>query len=504
MATPPTGGKAAEKKKEGAEAAPGAPAGDILGAVIAQTQAAGARDGLKALLEQAIASGISGSKEAADKKKTVRNAIQLIELQIKALDKAIGDQLNTVLHHEKFQTIEGTWRGLNYLIAKAETSTSLKIRVLHATKKELLQDIENASDFDQSRLFKMLYEEEYGTYGGEPYGTLVTGYEFGKSNADLDLLMGLSNIAAAAHAPLLAGCQADMFGLQSYEQLGDPRDLAKLFETNMEKWAQFRGMEDSRYVGLTLPRMLARLPYGKDSAPVDGLDFEEDVDGTDANKYLWTSSAWALGERITNAFALHKWCAAIRGAEGGGMVEGMLLHKFRTAEGDVATKVPTEVAITDRREKELSDLGFIPLVFCKNTNYATFFGASSVNKPKSYDTDAANANARISAQLPYVLAASRFAHYLKVLARDKVGSFMTKDDVSAYLNRWIMQYVLGKDDAGQELKAKYPLREARVDVYDVPGRPGAYRAVVYVRPHFQLDELSASIRLVANLPPPAA
>jgi type VI secretion system protein ImpC len=295
-----------------------------------------------------------------------------------------------------------------------------------------------------------------------------------------------------------------MFGLPSFEKLGDPRDLAKLFETGMEKWTQFRNMEDARYVGLTCPRMLMRLPYGKATKPIEGFDFEEDVDGTDSNKYLWGSAAFALAERITNAFALYRWCAAIRGAEGGGKVEGLPIHRFKTSEGDMAVKVPTEVSITDRREKELSDLGFIPLVFCKNTNYATFFGAPTTNKAKTYDSDAANANARISAQLPYVMAASRFAHYLKVLARDKVGSFMTKEDVSGYLNRWIMQYVLGKDDAGQNLKAKYPLREARVDVYDVPGRPGAYRAVVYVRPHFQLDELTASIRLVANLPPPAA
>ena len=472
---------------------------DLLETVVAHTNAAEATDGLKALLEQ-TAAGVGGEDE---KSKTIRNAVQLIEAQIKKLDDAIGDQLNQIVHHEKFQELESTWRGLAYLVFKSETGSLLKLKVIHGTKKELLQDIENASDFDQSRLFKALYEEEYGTYGGEPYGLLVGGFEFGKANADLDLLMGLSNIAAAAHAPFVAGAQPSLFGLGTFEKLGDPRDLAKLFESGMEKWAQFRSMEDSRYVGLTLPRMLLRLPYGEDK-PVEGLNFHEDVDGTDSSRYLWGSAAWAMGERITNAFALHRWCAAIRGAEGGGMVEGLPLHKFKTSEGEMATKVPTEVAITDRREKELSDLGFMPLVFCKNTNYAAFFGASTCNKAKSYDTDSANANARLSAQLPYILAASRFAHYLKVLARDKVGSFMTRDDVSAYLNRWIMQYVLGKDDAGQDLKAKYPLRDARVDVYDVPGRPGAYRAVVYVRPHFQLDELSASIRLVADLPPPAA
>lgn len=476
--------------------------GDLLESVVAHTQAAGANDGLRALLELAVAAGVS-AEAAAEKKKTVRNATQLIENQIQSLDRKIEAQLNSVLHSEKFQQLESTWRGLNYLVSKTETGQMLKLRVVSATKKELLSDIEDASDFDQSRLFKMIYEEEYGTYGGEPYGMLVGGYEFGKSNADLDLLMGMSNIAAAAHAPFIASASAEMFSLEAYEKLGDPRDLAKIFESGYEKWNQFRGMEDARYVTLTLPRMLLRLPYDPAQNPVDGLDFTEDVDGTDATKYLWGPSAWALAERCTAAFAMYKWCGAIRGTEGGGMVEGLPLHKFKTAEGDIAAKVPTEVSITDRREKELSDLGFLPLVFCKNTNYATFFGASTVNKPKTYDTDFANANARISSMLPYVLAASRFAHYLKVIARDKVGSFMTREDVSNYLNRWIMQYVLGKDDAGQDLKARYPLRDARVDVYDVPGKPGAYRAVVFIRPHFQLDELTASIRLVSDLPPPA-
>ncbi len=494
MGARPTGGE----KGAAAAATTTEAAGDILTSVIAETQKAGARDGLKALLEQAIAGGVAG-----DKQKTIKNAIQLIEAQIKGLDAALTAQLNEILHKPDFQELEAAWRGMHYLVSKTETSQRLKLRVLHATKKEMLKDIENASDFDQSRLFKMIYEEEYGTYGGEPYGCLVGGYDFGRSNADLDLLMGLSNIAAAAHAPLIASANANMFGLDSFERLGDPRDLAKLFESNMEKWNAFRNMEDSRYTALTMPRMLMRLPYGPDN-PIDGFDFVEDVDGTNHKSYCWGASSWALGERITNAFAMYSWTAAIRGAEGGGMVEGLNLHKYKTADGDIATKIPTEVAITDRREKELNDLGFAALVFCKNTNYATFFGAPTVQKPRTYDTDSANANARISAQLPYVLSASRFAHYLKVLARDKVGSFMTRDEVSSYLNRWIMQYVLGKDDAGQSLKAKYPLRDARVDVSDIPGRPGAYRAVVFVRPHFQLDELSASIRLVADLPPPAA
>jgi type VI secretion system protein ImpC len=490
---------AASKAKAKAAAPAAAASTNLIDSVIAETNSAEANGELKALLNAALTAGLSGD----EKKKSIKNAIQLIEDQVAKLDRALSAQLQLILHNPDFQELEGTWRGMKYLVSKAETGTHLKLRCLHANKKELLQDIENASDFDQSRLFKMLYEEEYGTYGGNPYGLLVGGYSFGKSNADLDLLMGLSDVAAAAHAPFIANASADLFGLKSYERLGEPPDLAKLFEQNMEKWNQFRNKEESRYVSLCMPRMLMRLPYGAASNPIDGFAFEEEVDGTDNTAYCWGGASWALGERITNAFAMHRWCAAIRGAEGGGLVQGLHLHKFKTAEGDIATKIPTEVAITDRREKELADLGFTSLVFCKNTNYATFFGAPTCNKPKTYDTDFANANARISAQLPYILSASRFAHYLKVIARDKVGSFMTRDEVSNFLNRWIMQYVIGTDDAGHALKAKYPLREARVDVTDVPGRPGAYRAVVYVRPHFQLDELSASIRLVANLPPPA-
>lgn len=515
MATKPTGGDGGGKKPAAeaktTETAKKDEGKDLLGSVVNETMKAGSkslgavtlREAFQTLLSQAVEAGVSGQEQETAKSKTIRNAIQLIEAQIKALDEKLENQINEVLHAPALQKLEGSWRGLYYLVSKAETGTTLKLRVMHATASEMRNDLDTASDFDQSRLFKLLYEEEYGTYGGYPYGLLVTDHEFGPTNNDINLLMGLSNIAAAAHAPLLASASPELFKLASYESLGDPRDLATLYETGREKWNAFRNMEDSRYVGLTLPHMLMRLPYGSEN-PIEALPtFEEHVDGTDASRYLWGSTAFALAERVCNAFTLYKWCAAIRGAEGGGLVEDMPLHGFTTEDGDATVKVPTEVSITDRREKELSDLGFIPLVFCKNTNYAAFFGANTVNKPRSYDTDAANANARISAQLPYIMTASRFAHYLKVMVRDKIGSFMSRDEAEKYLNRWIMQYVLGNDDAGQSLKARYPLREARVDVYDVPGKPGAYRAVVYVRPHFQLDELTASIRLVADLPPPA-
>jgi type VI secretion system protein ImpC len=380
----------------------------------------------------------------------------------------------------------------------------LKIRILNASKKELLRDLQRAADFDQSAMFKKVYEDEYGIFGGEPFGALVGDYEFGKHPEDLELLDKVSHVAAAAHAPFLTAAAPELMSLDSYTNIGAPRDLAKIFDTTeYAKWKGFRESEDSRYVGLCMPRVLMRLPYGKDTKPVDGFNYEEGVDGTDHSKYLWGNAAYALGARLTNAFALYGWCAAIRGVEGGGLVEGLPAHTFRTDEGDVALKCPTEVAITDRREKELADLGFIPLVHCKGTDYAAFFSVQSPQRPKLYDKDAANANARLSTQLPYILAVSRFAHYLKAMMRDKIGSFMSRSQCETFLNNWIKNYTISDDDAPAVIKAKNPLREARVEVVDVPGKPGAYRAVAFLRPHYQLDELSVSLRLVADLPQPA-
>lgn len=433
------------------------------------------------------------------------NVVDAINARIAQIDLLISDQLNAVIHAPEFKKLEATWRGLSYLVHNTETSTRLKIRVLNTSKADLLRDLEKAFEFDQSALFKMVYEEEYGTFGGAPYGLLIGDYEFGRHPQDMALLEKISNVAAAAHAPFIAAASPKMFGMDSLTDLGAPRDLAKIFEAaDMAKWRSFRGSEDSRYVSLALPHMLLRLPYGPDTKPVDGVDFVENVTGRDHSKYLWGNAAWALGARITDAFARYSWCAAIRGVEGGGKVEGLPTHTFRSDDGDIALKCPTEVTITDRREKELSDLGFISLVHCKNTDFAAFFGGQTANKPKLYDTNEANANSRISAVLPYVLASSRFAHYIKVMMRDKIGSFMTRGNVESYLQRWMSNYILLSDEGSQSEKARFPLREGRVDVTEVPGRPGAYRAVVFLRPHFQLEELSASIRLVADLPSPAA
>jgi type VI secretion system protein ImpC len=426
----------------------------------------------------------------------------MINARIAQIDHLVSLQLNQVMHAPEFQKLEGSWRGLKYLMDNSETGTMLKIRVLNASKKDLLRDLQKAPEFDQSALFKKVYEDEYGVFGGEPFGALIGDYEFGKHPEDIELLEKVSNVAAAAHAPFLTAADASLLNLDSFTSLGQPRDLAKIYDsTEFAKWKSFRQSEDSRYVGLCVPHILMRLPYGRDTKPVDGFNYEEGVDGTDHSKYLWGNAAYALGARLTTAFAMHGWCAAIRGVEGGGLVEGLPAHNFRTDEGDVALKCPTEIAITDRREKELADLGFVPLVHCKNTDYAAFFSVQSAQKPKLYDKEAANANARLSSQLPYILAVSRFAHYLKAMMRDKVGSFMSRAECERFLNDWIMNYVTSDDMAGPIIKARRPLRDARVEVAEVPGKPGAYRAVAFLRPHFQLDEIAVSLRLVAELPP---
>jgi len=454
-----------------------------------------ARERGKGLIKEFVAQVLEGSMALG------RDADQMISARVAQIDHLISLQLNEVLHHPQFQKLESTWRGLKYLLEQSETGTQLKIRILNASKKDLLRDLQRAPEFDQSAMFKKVYEEEYGIFGGEPFGALVGDYEFSKHPEDLELLEKVSQVAASAHAPFLSAASSELLNMDSFTNLDQPRDIGKIFDsTEYAKWKGFRESEDSKYVCLTCPRILMRLPYGKETAPVEGFNFEEGVDGTDHSKYLWGNAAFALASKMTQAFATYGWCVAIRGVEGGGLVDGLPSHTFRTDEGDVALKCPTEIAITDRREKELADQGLVSLVHCKGTVKAAFFSIQSCNKPKMYDSDSATANARISAQLPYMMATCRFAHYLKAMMRDKIGGFMSRDDCWRFLNRWISQYVTQDDKANQTTKAKYPLREARVDVEEVKGKPGVYRAVAYLRPHFQLDELNVSLRLVAELP----
>jgi type VI secretion system protein ImpC len=456
-----------------------------------------ARERGKDLVKEFVAQFLDGQMSLS------RDSEAMINARIAQIDHLVSIQLNEVLHNAIFQKLEASWRGLRYLLDHSETGEQLKIKVLNCSKKELLRDLQRASEFDQSAMFKKVYEEEYGIFGGHPFGALIGDYEFGKSPEDMELVEKISQVASAAHAPFLSAANPALFNMETYTELGAPRDLAKVFDTTeYAKWKSFRNSEDSRYVALTLPHILMRQPYGKNERPVDEFDYEENVDGNDHAKYLWGNAAWALGARITESFAMYNWCASIRGVEGGGKVEGLTVHNFTTDEGDIAMKCPTETAITDRREKELADLGFVPLVHCKNTDYAAFFSVQSCQKPKKYDTDSATANARLATNLSYILAVSRFAHYLKAMMRDKIGSYMSRAECDSFLNRWIKGYVVDSS-APAEAKARCPLSEARVDVVEVPGKPGAYRAVAFLKPHFQLEELTVSMRLVADLPQPA-
>ena len=453
------------------------------------------RDRNKTYVEQFVQNVMSGQEVVS------KDVEETIEYWIAELDKKLSSQLNEVMHHPDLQKLEGTWRGLQHMVFNTETGTSLKIRVLNVKKEELLKDLEKAVEFDQSALFKKVYEEEFGQLGGEPYGMLVGDYAFSRHPDDVNLLKMVSNVAAAAHAPFVSAASPKLFNMESFSELANPRDLAKIFQSvEYASWNSFRESEDSRYVALTMPRVLGRLPYGADFKRVEEFDYEEDVDGTDAEKYLWTNSAWAYAVRVTDAFAKYGWFARTRGVEGGGVVDGLPVHTFPTDDGDVAMKCPTEIAISDRREFELSNLGFLPLLHCKNRDFAAFMGSQSCQKPKTYFDPDANANAELSTKFNYLLCTSRFGHYLKMMARDKIGSDMERADCERWLNDWISNYVCDPTTAGEETKAQCPLSDAHVEVREVAGRPGWYEAVAHLRPHFQLETLTASMRLVAQVP----
>ncbi len=437
-----------------------------------------------------------------------KNLLITINEAIASIDSLISKQLAAVMSAKAFKELEGAWRGLNYLVMNSETSTSLKIKVLNSTKEELQKDLAKASEFDQSQLFKKIYENEYGTPGGEPYGALIGGYYFNNQPDDVEMLSQISNVSAAAFCPFITSIAPNVFGFDSWSELSKPRDLSKIFDSvEYAKWTSFRESEDSRFVCLTMPRVLARLPYGQNTHPIEEFDFEETALDAKGNSkqlshddYCWMSSAYVQGARLTNAYAIYGWCTAIRGAEGGGKVEDLPLHIFKSDDGDIDSQCPTEIGITDRREAELSKLGFLPLCHYKNTDYAVFFGAQTAQLPKVYDLPDATSNAAISARLPYMMATSRFAHYLKIMARDKIGSFMEAVDVELWLNRWIINYVDGNPASGQEMKSKYPLAEAKVQVQEIPGKPGSYQAIAWLRPWLQMEELSTSLRMVANIP----
>ncbi|MCU7921248.1 MAG: type VI secretion system contractile sheath large subunit [Candidatus Thiodiazotropha sp. (ex Dulcina madagascariensis)] len=432
------------------------------------------------------------------------DAVETIEGIIAEIDKKLTEQVNLILHHEDFQKLEGSWRGLHHLVNNTETDEMLKIRVMNISKLELGKTLKKfkGTAWDQSPLFKKVYEEEYGQFGGEPYGCLVGDYHFDNTPPDMELLSGMSQIAASAHAPFIAGAAPTVMQMDSWQELANPRDLTKIFQTpEYASWRSLRESEDSRYIGLAMPRFLARLPYGAKTDPVEEFDFEEDTEGAQHNKYTWSNSAYAMGVNINRAFKMYGWTTRIRGVESGGAVEGLPTHTFPTDDGGVDMKCPTEIAISDRREAELAKNGFMPLLHRKNSDFAAFIGAQSLQKPSEYDDPDATANANLAARLPYLFASCRFAHYLKCIVRDKIGSFKERDDMEKWLNKWIQKYVEpSPGTASEEDKARKPLAAAEVVVSEVEGNPGYYTSKFFLRPHYQLEGLTVSLRLVSKLP----
>jgi len=432
------------------------------------------------------------------------NTVKTIESIIAEIDKKLSQQISLIIHHEDFKALESAWRGLHHLVSNTETDENLKIRVLNISKKDLAGTIKKfkGTAWDQSPLFKRLYEDEFGTPGGQPYGCIIGDYYFDHSAPDVEILSGMAQIAAAGHAPFLSAAGSRLFGMESWQELSNPRDLTKIFQTpEYAAWRSLRDSEDARFLGLAMPRFLSRMPYGSKTNPIEEFNFEEDVEGADHSKYIWANAAYAMGTNITRSFKMYGWCSRIRGVESGGMVEGLPVHTFPTDDGGVDMKCPTEIAITDRREAELAKNGMMPLSHWKNTDYAVFVGAQSLQKPATYDDPDATANANLAARLPYLFASCRFAHYLKCLVRDKIGSFKERADMERWLGNWISQFVDGDPaNSSETTKAKKPLAAAEVVVEEVKGNPGYYGAKFFLRPHYQLEGLTVSLRLVSKLP----
>jgi type VI secretion system protein ImpC len=472
---------------------------DQVVAATRQTEPDRAKDLVKTMVEEALKGTITFD----------RNLTRTFDHAIDVIDQKLSAQLNAIMHDPKFLKLEGTWRGLHYLVMNSETGTSLKLRMLNVGKRELTRDLTKAVEFDQSQLFKKIYENEFGTPGGEPYGALIGDYEWTNAPDDVETLRLISNVAAAGFSPFVSAASPSLFGFADYTEMSKPRDLAKIFDSiEYIKWRSFRDSEDARFVSLVMPRVIARLPYGERTKTIDEFGYEEAPSdpATGAARpmqhqdYCWMNAAYVMGARMTDSFARTGFCMAIRGAESGGKVENLPTHLFQSDDGDTDAKCPTEIGITDRRENELSNLGFLPLCHYKNQDYAVFFGGQTVQKPKKYDRPAATANAAISARLPYIMITGRFAHYLKVMARDKIGGQMDVSSCETWLNRWINNYVNSNEKSGEQSKLERPLREAKVEVKEIPGKPGAYNAVAYLRPWLQMEELTASMRLVANVP----
>ena len=432
------------------------------------------------------------------------DAVRTIEAIKAAIDRKLTEQVNKILHHPEFQQLEGSWRGLHHLVSHTETDEMLKIKVMNISKDELRKILKKfkGARWDQSPIFKKIYTSEYDTMGGEPYGCLVGDYFFDQSPADVELMGEMAKVSAASHTPFIAGASPTVMGMETWGELSNPADLTKIFTTpEYAAWRSLRDSEDSRYIGLAMPRFLARQPYGAKNEPVEEFDFEEDTEGADSSKYCWANSAYAMATNITTAFKLYGWCSRIRGVESGGAVEGLPVHTFPTDDGGVDMKCPTEIAIGGRREAELAKLGFMPLVHRKNSDFAAFIGAQSLQKPATYEDPDATANANLAARLPYLFACCRFAHFLRKMVYDKVGAFKEREDMQKWLQNWIMQYVDGDPaNSSESTKARKPLAAAEVVVTEVEGNPGYYNSVFALRPHYQLEGLTVSLRLVSKLP----
>lgn len=432
------------------------------------------------------------------------DALESIAGIIASIDKKLTEQINHIIHHADYQQLEGAWRGLHYLVNNTETDEMLKIRVFNISKNDLGKTLKKfkGTAWDQSPIFKKVYEEEYGQFGGEPYGCLVADYHFDHSPPDVALLAEMAQVCAASHTPMITGASPTLLQMESWQELNDRRDLTKIFGTpEYAAWRSLRESEDSRYLGLCMPRYLARLPYGAKTDPIEEFDFEENFEGESHNKYCWANAAYAMATNITRSFKTYGWCTSIRGIETGGAVEGLPTHTFPTEDGGVDMKCPTEIAIGDRREAELAKNGFMPLIHKKNSDFAAFIGAQSLQKPTEYDDPDASANAQLAARLPYLFATCRFAHYLKCMVRDKIGSYSTKGKLEDWLNGWIQQYVEPNPaGANQDDMARRPLAEANVVVEDDPANPGYYRSKFFLKPHYQLEGLTVSLRLTSRLP----
>ncbi len=433
-----------------------------------------------------------------------KDVVASINAMIAAIDEKLSAQINLILHNADFQKLEGAWRGLHYMVNNTESDEHLKIRVMDISKQELGKTLKRykGAAWDQSPLFKKVYEEEYGQFGGEPFGALVGDYHFDQSPPDVELLGEMAKIAASAHAPFITGASPTLMQMESWQELANPRDLTKIFSTpEYAGWRSLRESDDSKYLGMCMPRFLARTPYGAKTNPVEEFDFEEDTAGADHSKYAWANAAYAMATNINRSYKQYGWGSRIRGIESGGAVENLPLHTFPTDDGGVDQKCPTEIAISDRREAELSKSGLLSLIHRKNSDFAAFIGSQSLNKPAEYDDPDATANANLAARLPYLFACNRFAHYLKCIVRDKIGSFKEKDEMQRWLNAWIMNYVDGDPVNSSEItKAQKPLAAAEVVVEEIEGNPGYYSSKFFLRPHYQLEGLTVSLRLVSKLP----